>query len=89
MAQGAYTQKRIVVERRGKPMVAIVSVEDLARLEGIKLDQAMIHQPQMAMLERARALRKKIKQRNLPATDVVEDINRLREDRPHELSGLR
>lgn len=89
MAQVAYTQKRIVVERRGKPMVAIVSVEDLAQLEGQKFDREIIRQQQLAVLQRARALRKKQKQRNLPVTDVVEDINRLREERTHELSGLR
>ncbi len=89
MAQVAYTQKRIVVERRGKPMVAIVSVEDLAQLEGLKFDREIIRQQQLAVLQRARALRKKQKQRNLPVTDVVEDINRLREERTHELSGLR
>ena len=29
----AYTKQRVLVERRGKPMAAIVSVADLARLE--------------------------------------------------------
>ena len=29
----AYTDERCLIERRGKPMAAVVSVEDLARLE--------------------------------------------------------
>ena len=32
----AYTGERIVLERRGKPVAAIVSIEDLARLEQLE-----------------------------------------------------
>lgn len=35
VASVVYTGKWVLVERRGKPMVAIVSVEDLKRLEGL------------------------------------------------------
>lgn len=33
MSRVAYNQERFLIERRGKPMAALVSVEDLARLE--------------------------------------------------------
>ena len=33
MSRAAYTDERCLIERRGKPMAAVVSVEDLARLE--------------------------------------------------------
>ena len=33
MAEAAYGGERIIIERRGKPMAAIVSVEDLKQLE--------------------------------------------------------
>ncbi len=33
MSRVVYLGERFVIERRGKPMVALVSAEDLARLE--------------------------------------------------------
>lgn len=33
MSRVAYNQERFIIERRGKPMAALVSIEDLARLE--------------------------------------------------------
>lgn len=36
----AYTKQRVLVERRGKPMAAIVSVADLARLETMESEAA-------------------------------------------------
>ena len=36
----AYTKQRVLVERRSKPMAAIVSVADLARLEDMESEAA-------------------------------------------------
>lgn len=36
MAQVAYAGLRFVVERKGRPMVALVSIEDLRRLEALE-----------------------------------------------------
>jgi prevent-host-death family protein len=36
MAQVAYSDLRFVVERKGRPMVALVSIEDLRRLEALE-----------------------------------------------------
>ena len=33
MSRVAYNHERFIIERRGKPMAALVSIEDLARLE--------------------------------------------------------
>ena len=33
MSRAAYNQERFLVQRRGKPMAALVSIEDLAELE--------------------------------------------------------
>ena len=33
MSRAAYNNERFLIQRRGKPMAALVSVEDLARLE--------------------------------------------------------
>jgi len=34
MARAAYGGERFIIERRGKPMAALVGAEDLARIEG-------------------------------------------------------
>jgi prevent-host-death family protein len=36
MARVAYGEERIIVERRGKPMMAWISMEDLERLEAMQ-----------------------------------------------------
>ena len=33
MSRAAYNNERFLIQRRGKPMAALISVEDLARLE--------------------------------------------------------
>jgi prevent-host-death family protein len=89
IASVAYTGKRVLVERRGKPMVAIVSIEDLKRLEELAEDKAAIRQQRMAALARAAALRQELEKNGILLSDSVELINQLREERDHELSGLR
>jgi prevent-host-death family protein len=88
VARVAYTGERVVIERRGKPMMALVSIEDLQRLERLVDAQEPVRQQRRAGLEQARALREEIRKQGAPRTDVVEDIYRLREERDRELSGL-
>lgn len=88
MAQVAYLHKRIVVERRGKPMAVIISVEDLAQLEGLPHDAESIRQQRLAALERAKVLRQKQREQGTVLTDSVDLINQLREERISELSNL-
>jgi prevent-host-death family protein len=89
VARVAYTGERVIIERRGKPMIALVNIDDLRHLERLSNDKERIRQQRMAGLERARALRTKMRLSHTPMTDVAEEINRLREERVHELSGLR
>ncbi len=91
MAQVAYTRKRVLVERRGKPMMALVSIEDLARLEALEDDKEDRRAQGMAALEMATASRKRIaiERNGVPMPDSTELLNQLREERDHELSGLR
>jgi prevent-host-death family protein len=88
MARVAYAGERIIIERRGKPMMALVSVADLQQLKLHHDDQASIRQQRLAGLEQARALRQEIRQSAIPQLDVVEEIHHLREERDRELSSL-
>ena len=50
MAQVAYAGLRFVVERKGRPMMALVSIEDLRRLEVLEdaIDSEMLHRAKAA-----------------------------------------
>ncbi len=89
MAQVAYTHKRVIVERRGKPMMALVNVEYLQILETLAQDRDGIRQQQFALLAQAAALRKKMQQSGVYLTDSAELFIELREERVHEFSSLR
>jgi PHD/YefM family antitoxin component YafN of YafNO toxin-antitoxin module len=71
----------VVLESRGKPKAALVSTEDLERLE--RLEQRGVNpQGRLQILAQAQALRKKMRRRRkkiLP--DSAERLNRLRAER--------
>ncbi len=81
----AYGGDRFVMEFRGKPRAALVSVEDLERLQN--LDNEKISQKEV--LERLSRLRKRVAARTGKVFDVVGDIEKMRQDRLDQLSGLR
>jgi prevent-host-death family protein len=81
----AYGKTRILLESRGKPKAALVSTEDLERLERLEAGEgaAEVH---FHTLAQARALRRKIQRRRrklLP--DSADLLNRLREKRDRGL----
>jgi prevent-host-death family protein len=91
VARVAYTGERVLVERRGKPMVAIVGMEDLKRLESLTENQNALRRQRQISLELAAASRAQIahERNGVPLPDSAELLNQLREERDHELSGLR
>ena len=89
VARVAYTGERVIIERRGKPMVAMISIEDLKRLEELAEAKAAIRQQRLAALARAAALRQELEKNGILLSDSAELINQMREERDHELSGLR
>lgn len=81
----AYGKTRIVLESRGKPKAALISTEDLERLErlegGERTSEVRFH-----ILAQAQTLRRKIKRRRkklLPDSAAL--LNRLREKRDRGL----
>jgi prevent-host-death family protein len=91
MARVAYGEERIIVERRGKPMMAWISIEDLARLEALQhAASGRVAQRRIA-LEQAIAARRAVQQERqdelLP--DSAEQLKELREARMGEFDALR
>ena len=92
LAKIRYGKTRFVVERRGVPMAAVVSIEDLERLEtlGGMPSSPQSVQERLAALERAAAVRRMIlRQRRgklLPSS--AETIRQMREERTHAITGL-
>ena len=88
----AFGRERIVLTSRGKPKAALVSIEDLQKLEMIDRTTSSPSQAQRkAALAMAQAVREMTLARRggVPFSDVDEDLRRLREERDLELSGLR
>ena len=87
----AYARERVVVARKGKPMAALVSIEDLRRLESLDPDAGSIRARREAALAMADAAREHILQERHgePLPDSAETLNALREERIRELTSVR
>ncbi len=85
-----YAGERFLIERRGVPVAAVVSVEDLERLEQGTEKRAPTKQERLATLHMARLGRElMLAHRNgKPLPDSVDLIQELREERDNEVSGL-
>ena len=90
MARVAYAGQRVVIERKGRPMMALVSIEDLHRLE--ELEQgSQSTRTGGAALALATAARRRIRaeRQGVSVPDSADTLERLREERLHELTDLR
>jgi prevent-host-death family protein len=81
----AYGKTRVVLESRGKPKAALVSTEDLERLE--HLEQHDVNpQSRLKILAQAQALRAKMRRRRKKLlSDSADRLNKLREQRDRGL----
>ena len=81
----AYGGDRFVLEFRGKPRAALVSYEDLERLENIDSAPAS----RRDALEQLKSLGERIRARTDEVFDSVRDLEQVRQERLDQLSGLR
>jgi prevent-host-death family protein len=87
-----YGGERIILASRGKPKAAIISIEDLNRLEEMeKTVGERARTERKAALAMAKAVREMSlrRQRGVPFSDVSQDLQELREERTRELSSVR
>lgn len=91
MARVAYSGQRVVIERKGRPMVALISIEDLRRLEELERGSALTRARREAALALAAAARERIRseRHGVPLPDAADRLNELREERLHELASVR
>jgi prevent-host-death family protein len=87
----AYGGSRVVVERRGRPLAALISIEDLARLEAWERAHNAARVRQAAVLAQARAARAAIlaERGGTVLPDAAEVIRSTRAQRDDELADLR
>ncbi len=80
MARVAYTGQRVVVERKGRPMMAMISIEDLRRLEELEMEAGSTRARREAALALAAAARDRIRsERNgVPLPSSADTLDRLR-----------
>jgi len=83
-----FGRERIVLTSRGKPKAALVSIEDLQKLETLERTAPSPSRTQRKVgLAMAQAVREMTLARHggIPFSDVAEDLRRLREERDLEL----
>jgi prevent-host-death family protein len=85
----AYGGERIMLEAHGEPKAALVSIEDLERLQA----EPAARPSATDVLQRLAALRERIGQRmeaaGIQPGDSTEMIRQMREERDDEIGGLR
>jgi len=87
-----YGGERIILASRGKPKAAIISIEDLRRLEEIeKTADESARAERKGALAMAKAVREMSlrRRKGVPFPDVSKDLHALREERTRELSDMR
>lgn len=90
VSRAAYGKLRIKLVSRGKVKAALISLEDLRRLETLEQtqeQQQVYVQQQRAALNEARMLRERMAAADLE-TDSVTVLSEIREERSDELVGL-
>jgi prevent-host-death family protein len=81
----AYGKTRVILESRGRPKAALISSEDLEKLEQLERGEE-IPEPRLHFLAQAEALRRKIYQRRKkPLSDSARLLDRLRKQRARGL----
>jgi len=87
----AFGQERVILTSRGRPKAALLSLEDLRKLEALEQTTAPSRAQRKAALAMAQAVREMTLARRggVPFSDVAEDLCGLREERDRELAGLR
>ncbi len=91
VARVAFGGARIVIERRGKAMAALISIDDLRRLEAYERQAGLARERGLAALGQARQVREAIlaerggAEAYLP--DSVDLLRELREERDDELGA--
>jgi len=87
----AFGRERVIVTSRGKPKAALVSMEDLQKLESQESTTVVASPEQRrAALALAQAVRQMslLRRDGVPFSNVAEDLNQLREERDLELSSM-
>lgn len=87
----AYGGHRVLVERRGRSLAALISLDDLKKLEAWERQHDAVQARQQEALVHARAVRAAIlaERGGTPLPDSAELIREAREERDDELIGLR
>ena len=83
MGRAGYGGERFILERRGQPMAAVVSLEDLTWLEVAEANGALPGPNWQTALEEATAFRRRVLARRggVPGPDAAELLRELREER--------
>jgi prevent-host-death family protein len=91
LARVHYAGERFIIERHGEAVAALVSIDDLHRLEAAEQLSLAQRTQRQAALTQAQAAREAILARRggAPLPDSTDEVRRLREERADALTDLR
>lgn len=91
LARVAYGGERVIIQRRGRPFAALISIDDLRKLEALESEAETRKAARVKALAAAAAVREQIlaERHGEPLPDAADIITRLREERFDELVGVR
>lgn len=91
MAKVAYGGQRIIIERRGRPLIAWISIDELRKLEALESGVEARRETRAQALAAAADVREQIltERNGAPLPDAADVVARLREERTDELAGVR
>lgn len=90
LARVRYAGERFVIERHGEAVAALISVDDLRRLEAAEQLATAQRTQRQAALAQAQAVREAILARRggAPLLESADEVRRLREERADARAGL-
>jgi prevent-host-death family protein len=91
LARVHYAGERFIIERHGEAVAALVSIDDLHRLEAAEQLSSARRTQRREALTQAQAVREALLARRggAPLPDSTDEVRRLREERADALAGLR
>jgi len=85
-----YGGESFVIEKNGEPVAALISIEELSRLQGVEKPAQEVIAERMDALEAANKIAQEVlaQRGGVPFSGITEEIRQMREDRSNYLADL-
>ncbi len=90
LARVRYAGETFVIEKNGEPVAALISIEELRRLQGAEKPKQEVIAERLDALEAAHKVAEEVLARRggVPFSGITEEIRQMREDRSNYLADM-